>query len=118
VEKTGTADGQAEALQPVVREKGDMAKTMRTVEYFRCWAGGSGDHGTWDTDYIDIPTGTPDDKVQEAIEQACAKIEWRDGERPVLVGLYCDTPDEGEDEEGDEDFDEHEPPEAAGGTGP
>jgi hypothetical protein len=81
-----------------------MAAKTRTVEYFRGWAGNGGDSGTWDTDYVDIPADTPDDKVQQAIEAACARIEWRDGEAPVLVGLYGDGDDPDAAEAGD-DFD-------------
>jgi hypothetical protein len=49
----------------------------------------NGDSGTWDTDYIDVPADTPEDRLEEAVREAVAKIDWRDGEAPVLVGLYC-----------------------------
>jgi hypothetical protein len=66
----------------------------RRVEYYRLWGG---DSGTWDTDFIAIPTDTPDDKVDEAIRKAAAKIDWQT-DVPVIVGCYCDA-----DEQGDED---------------
>ena len=68
------------------------------MEYYRLWGG---DSGTWDTDVIDIPSNTPDDKVDSAIRKAVAKIKWRD-EPPVIVGYYCDSSEEeDEDEDGD-----------------
>lgn len=77
----------------------------REVEYYRLWPGNQGDSGTWDTAYIEIPCGTEDDddKTEAAVREAAEKIEWRDGEAPVLVGLYCNTPDEEEEDYGDED---------------
>jgi hypothetical protein len=72
------------------RERRPMGKSKtRSVEYYRCWAGNNGDSGTWDTAYIDVPADTPEDRLEEAVREAVAKIDWRDGEAPVLVGLYC-----------------------------
>jgi hypothetical protein len=72
------------------RERSPMAKSKtRSVEYYRCWAGNNGDSGTWDTAYIDVPADTPEDRLEEAVREAVAKIDWHDGEAPVLVGLYC-----------------------------
>ena len=62
-------------------------RPTRRVEYYRLWGG---DCGTWDTDFINIPTNTPDNKMDIAIRQAAAKIRWRD-ESPVITGCYCDT---------------------------
>jgi hypothetical protein len=73
-----------------------MTKT-RKVEYYRLWAGNGGDSGTWDTDFIDIPSDTPDDELDRAVRKAARKVRWRD-ELPVLVGHYADT-DEPEDDE-------------------
>ena len=56
----------------------------RCVEYYRLWGG---DYGAWDTDFIDIPADTPDDKMDIAIRQAVAKIPWSD-EPPMIVGFY------------------------------
>jgi len=88
---------------PTIEEEIAMAgkphKTRR-VEYYRLWAGNSGDSGTWDTDFIDIPADTPDHKVDEAIRMAAAEIKWRD-DVPVIVGCYCDTDEQGD--EGDRD---------------
>jgi hypothetical protein len=64
--------------------------TTRTVEYFRLW-----DNRTWDTDFIDLPADTPNDKLEDAVREAAAKIEW-DSEVPVVVGLY----NEGVEEDG------------------
>lgn len=72
-------------------------RKTRPIEYYRLWAGNSGDSGTWDTDIIDIPADTPDDKIEEAVKDAAAKIRWRE-EPPVLVGIYS-VPEQ---EEGDE----------------
>lgn len=78
-------------------------KKMRQVEYFRCWPGNEGDRGTWDTDYIAIPAETPDDKIEDAIREAAAKIKWPN-EVPSFVGLYCDGGPEEEDEgDGEQD---------------
>lgn len=70
------------------------AKTRR-VEYYRLWGG---DHGTWDTDFLEIPSDTPDDKLDEAVREAAAKIKWRDNDPPVIVGYYCDSGEEEEDD--------------------
>ena len=56
----------------------------RCVEYYRLWGEY---HGTWDTDFIDIPASTPDDKMDTAIRQAVAMISWTD-EPPAIVGFY------------------------------
>ena len=72
---------------------------MRSVEYFRCWNSSEGDRGEWDTDYIEIPADTPDDKVEQAIRDAVDKA-YIPQDRPLFVGLYCDGgPEELEDEE-------------------
>ena len=60
-----------------------------TVEYYRCWAGNNGDSGSWDTDYVEIPEDTPEDKMNDAIRTACDSLEWRDNIRAAFVGLYC-----------------------------
>ena len=68
------------------------------MEYYRLWGENSGDSGTWDTDFIDIPADAPDDMVDKAIREAAAKIEWR-GEVPVIVGCYHDGSDQEEDDD-------------------
>lgn len=65
----------------------------RTVEYFRLW-----DDHTWDTDFIDIPTDTPDDRLEKAVREAAEKLEW-DGDIPLLVGFYHAGEDEDEEKE-------------------
>ena len=80
--------------------KGKPAKT-RHAEYFRLWAGNSGDSGTWDTDFFDVPADTPDDELDEAIRKAAATIKWRDGP-PVIVGYYCDADEQGDVNDGRE----------------
>lgn len=57
---------------------------MRTVsiEYFRMW-----DDNTWDTEFINIPDTTPEDKLDEAVREAAAKIKWTD-RVPCIVGHY------------------------------
>ncbi len=60
-------------------------KKTRQVEYFRCW-----DDHTWDTDFIDIPAGTPEDKINDAVQEATLRIEWTE-EAPAFVGIYCDV---------------------------
>ena len=79
---------------------GKPGKTRR-VEYYRLWAGNSGDSGTWDTEFIAIPADTPDDKVDHAIRQAAAKIKWRNGP-PVIIGHYCDADEQGDEDDGRE----------------
>ena len=72
---------------------------MRKIEYYRCWASSEGDRGDWDTDYIEIPASTPEDKLEEAIREAALKIEWKDKVSPAFVGLYCSGgPEETENE--------------------
>ena len=71
--------------------EGKPCKTRR-VEYYRLW-GGDMAHGTWDTDYINIPADTPDDMIDKAIRKAAGKIEWRN-DLPVIVGCYCNAGEE------------------------
>ena len=73
------------ALNDEILEK-PMPRAVREVEYFRLWAGNSGDSGTWDTDFLEIPADTPDDQLDQAVQEAAAKIEWPK-EPPVMVGL-------------------------------
>lgn len=61
---------------------------MRTVEYYRLWDG-----GTWDTDSIEIPKDTPEERIEEAVREAAAKIKWRE-DVPVIVGVYCASEEE------------------------
>jgi hypothetical protein len=63
--------------------------SLKTVEYYRLW--GHADHGTWDTDFIEIPSDTPDNQLDDAIREAATKLKWRNGEEPVGVGLYCNS---------------------------
>ena len=60
----------------------------RTVEYFRCW-----DDHTWDTDFIEVPADTPEEKLDEAVIEAAQAIDW-ENEAPALVGLYCASDEE------------------------
>lgn len=60
-------------------------KRTREVEYYRLWP----EH-VWDTDWIDIPADTPDDRVDAAIREAVWALDWRDGS-PVIVGCYADA---------------------------
>ena len=62
----------------------------KTVEYWRMWTE-HGDSGTWDTDYVDIPADTPDDKAEAldaAVRKVCEGIVWRES-APLLVGFYA-----------------------------
>ena len=71
------------------------ANTLK-VEYFRCW-----DSHTWDTDFLELSGDLdPDDygAIQQAIEEAASKIEWRD-DHPCFVGLYAIDQDAEEFEE-------------------
>ena len=63
-----------------------MNKVLQ-IEYYRLWSGNSGDSGTWDTDFVEIPANTPEDKVDEAAKQAIARIPWTD-EVPIATGIY------------------------------
>jgi len=69
---------------------------MRSVEIYRLWAGNSGDRGTWDTGFVEIPANTPDEELEEAVRQAVARIPWRE-EVPVITGIYS-VPESGESE--------------------
>ena len=80
-------------------------RKTRRVEYYRLW-GGDLAHGTWDTNFIDITTNTPDDMLDEAIRTAARRIAWRD-EPPVIVGCYCDA---GDQEDNDDSPDTEVPP--------
>lgn len=85
----------------------EKLNNTRSVEYYRLWPGNNGDSGTWDTGYIDVPADTPEDKLEEAVRAAAAaEVEWREGEIPVMVGLYCAASGEIEDEEEDEEEDD------------
>ena len=64
-----------------------MTINMRTIEYYRLWAGNAGDGGTWDTAVINIPVDMPEHLLETAVREAVAKIKWR-CTPPVLVGLY------------------------------
>lgn len=61
-------------------------KPTRRVEYYRLWLHGS-DCGTWDTDFIEIPVDAPEDKLDEAVRDAAAQIDWVD-DPPAIVGVY------------------------------
>jgi hypothetical protein len=61
---------------------------MRTVEYYRLWPGNGGDSGSWDTAFIQIPRGIPEDKYLDFIQEEMTAVCWED-EPPVAVGLYC-----------------------------
>lgn len=80
------------------RKKRGRAHT-RQVEYFRLWPGNGHDSGTWDTDFLCIPADTPDDQIEAAVRAAADRLNWRDGEAPVLVGLYCAATDEEDDDD-------------------
>ena len=70
-----------------------MTPKIRQVEYYRLWAGATGDSGTWDTDFVDVPGDTPNDKMAEAAKKAIDDIEWTDNNFPVITGIYhysCD----------------------------
>jgi hypothetical protein len=64
-----------------------MPKKTRQIEYYRLWPGNSGDSGTWDTDFVEVPAATPDDEIEAAVQKAVSKIKWRD-EPPVITGVY------------------------------
>jgi hypothetical protein len=72
---------------PSAQRETQMPKKTREIEYYRLWPGGSGDSGTWDTDVVEIPADTPEDKIAEAVEKAVSKIQWRD-QPPILTGVY------------------------------
>lgn len=76
------------------KRNGKPPKTRR-VEYYRLWGG---DSGTWDTDFIEIPADTPDGRLDMAIRKVAGKIKWRN-DVPVIVGYYCDTDDENDNED-------------------
>jgi len=78
--------------------RAEMPKKTRQIEYYRLWPGGSGDSGTWDTDFVDIPADTPDNHIGEAVERAVAAIRWRD-EPPIITGIYSMPEPEEEEEE-------------------
>ena len=40
---------------------------MREIEYYRLWTGNGGDSGMWDTDFVAIPSDTPEDKIEQGI---------------------------------------------------
>ena len=62
-------------------------KDVRQIEYYRLWPGNSGDSGTWDTDFVEIPSETPEEKVDETVKLAIARIPWTD-EVPIATGIY------------------------------
>jgi hypothetical protein len=93
--QTAMPDLPAAQEQGVIQPSTVQPRKVRRAEYYRLWGG---DSGTWDTDFIGIPAGTPDDMVDKAIREAAAKIEWRD-EPPVIVGCYNDGSDQEEDDD-------------------
>jgi hypothetical protein len=73
----------------------------RQVEYYRLWGG---DHGTWDTDFVQIPEDTPEEKLEAAVREAISRIDWTD-EAPVATGIYS-APQPDEENGGDDEEDE------------
>ena len=57
----------------------------RAIEVY---LGYGSDHGTWTTEYVDIPENTPDDKIESAARDA-ARAEGHD---IVFCGVYCIPP--------------------------
>lgn len=57
-------------------------ETEIQVEYFRCWPS-----GTWDTDFINIPSNTPSDSLDKAVREAADKLDWG-STPPAFVGYY------------------------------
>ena len=87
-----------EAAEHVIEQltpTGSNALT-RQIEVYRLWSGNAGDSGYWDTDFLQIPAATPDDKMDAAVQKASAQIQWSDGP-PVLIGVYS-IPDYEEEE--------------------
>jgi hypothetical protein len=68
----------------ISEDHGKMEEKMRQIEYYRLWGG---DSGTWDTDFIGIPSDTPDDKILAAVHLAVDARGWNN-EVPVIIGIY------------------------------
>ena len=45
--------------------------TTRAIEVARAWNGVEGDSGEWNTSHYDIPSDTPEDKIEEVALAAC-----------------------------------------------
>jgi hypothetical protein len=69
-------------------------RATRTVEYYRLWE----DH-TWDTEFLEVPTDTPEEQLEDFVRAWAAKHDWQ-GELPVLVGLYHYADEEEDDADG------------------
>lgn len=78
-----------------------MSKT-RTVEMYVGEAALGESHGMWNTDYVDIPADTPEDKIAEVAERAMWKqLEEQKAGNVVFIGVYH-IPDVEEEEDGQE----------------
>ena len=60
-----------------------MNRPMREIEVYRCW-----DDHTWDTEIVDIPADTPEEKIEEVAEKAALEALRHSADLPVVVGVY------------------------------
>ena len=60
-----------------------MSRPMREIEVYRCW-----DDHAWDTELVDIPAATPDEKIEEVAGRAALEALRHSADLPVVVGVY------------------------------
>ena len=60
-----------------------MSTPMREIEVYRCW-----DDHTWDTEFVDVPAGTPEEKIEEDAASAAMEALRHSADLPVIVGVY------------------------------
>lgn len=60
-----------------------MSRPTREIEVYRCW-----DNRTWDTEFVEIPADTPEEKIEEAAGKAALEALRHSADLPVMVGVY------------------------------
>ena len=60
-----------------------MSSSTREIEVYRCW-----DDRTWDTECVEIPADTPEEKVEEVAASAALEALRHSADLPVVVGVY------------------------------
>ena len=67
----------------------------RQIEYYRLWRSDKSIAPLfWDTQFIDIPADTPDDEIDDAVQEAAERL-FKDHcgvRKPVIVGVYSIPP--------------------------
>jgi len=62
-----------------------MKSKIRPIEMYYGYSYGD-DHGSWGTDYVEIPVDTPEDKIAEVAKEIA--INEYEGDDLAFVGVY------------------------------